>query len=196
MSLKNSISTSDYLPYDEYKRLLAALHDDKEFLFELFATLGFCTACRVSDLLQFRWSDVVCTPTMKVTEQKTGKTRNIPFNKNVQARILDLYRKLGSPDIDNLVFDSPAKPGQPMTRQHINQMLKVFKRRYNIQINNFSTHTFRKTFGRYVYENNNRSPESLMLLNKIFRHANHETTLRYIGITQDEINKVFDSIKI
>lgn len=196
MSLKNQIATSDYLPYEEYKRLLERLHKDHEYLFELFATLGFCTACRVSDILNLCWKDIINVPSLTVVEQKTGKTRKIPFNKNIQAKFLDLYNRLGTPEAGNIIFTTNRSKGKPMSCQHINRWLKHFKVRYKLNINNFSTHTFRKTFGRYVYELNNRSPESLMLLNKIFKHANFQTTLRYIGITQDEIDRVFDSIAI
>ena len=41
-----------------------------------------------------------------------------------------------------------------------------------------------------------RSAESLILLNQIFRHSNLETTRRYIGLAQEDIDKVFDSIRL
>ena len=65
-----------------------------------------------------------------------------------------------------------------------------------LPIRAFSTHTFRKTFGRYVYELMGRSAEGLILLNQIFRHSNLETTRRYIGLAQEDIDKVFDSIRL
>ena len=39
-------------------------------------------------------------------------------------------------------------------------------------------------------------PEGLILLNQIFRHSNLETTRRYIGLAQEDIDKVFDSIRL
>ena len=71
----------------------------------------------------------------------------------------------------------------------------MFKFKYRLSIDNFSTHTFRKTFGRYVYDTNEHSAESLLLLNKILNHSNIDVTKRYIGITKEEINQVFDSIQ-
>ena len=47
--------------------------------------------------------------------------------------------------------------GEPLTIQCVNKKLKDFKYDYKVKIGNFSTHTFRKTFGRYVYENNKRA---------------------------------------
>lgn len=57
-----------------------------------------------------------------------------------------------------------------------------------------SPHTFRKTFGRYVYDSNNRSAESLILLNKILNHSSIQITKTYLGITKDEVNGIYASI--
>lgn len=194
MAKKNQLTTSDHLQYDEYLRLLDRLHNDKEYLFELYARLSFCTACRASDVLNFRWRDIIGLKQCVVTEKKTGKTRAIPLNDVVQSKITELYRLLGSPDKNDLIFKSKFT-GQPITIQYINQRLKFYKGRYRISIDHFSTHTFRKTFGRYVYDSNNHSAESLLLLNRILNHSNIDVTKRYIGITKEEINKVFDSIQ-
>ncbi|MFR9496330.1 MAG: integrase, partial [Rikenellaceae bacterium] len=79
--------------------------------------------------------------------------------------------------------------------EYINRLLKLFKIKYRLPIKAFSTHTFRKTFGRYVYDTNWRSAESLILLNSIFRHSSIDITKVYIGLRQAEIDGVFDSIR-
>lgn len=193
MAKKNQLTTSDHLQYEEYLRLLERLHEDKEYLFELYARLAFCTACRASDVLSLRWQDIVDQSYCMVTERKTGKTRAVPFNSHVQSKLLELYRALGTPNKSELIFKSKST-NQAITIQYINQQLKYFKFRYKLEIDHFSTHTFRKTFGRYVYDTNNHSAESLLLLNRILNHSNIDVTKRYIGITKEEINKVFDSI--
>lgn len=194
MAAKNQLTKSDYLPYSEYVRLLDCLHSDKLYIWELYAVLAFCTACRSSDVRKLKWSEVLNQTNITITEQKTGKTRKIYFNKGVRERISNLYSKI-SPTEDGLIFEN-EKTGKPITIQCVNQKLKMFKMRYRLRIGNFSTHTFRKTFGRYVYELNNRSSDSLILLNQIFKHANLEITKIYIGITQDEINQIYSSIKL
>lgn len=193
MAKKDQLTTSDHLPYDEYLNLLKGLHEDKQYMFELYARLSFCTACRASDVLQFRWKDVLGSRKCTVTEKKTGKTREIPINATVQTKIAELYNKLGSPDRDSYIFTGSNRE-TPLTIQYVNRRLKTFKVKYRLSIDHFSTHTFRKTFGRYVYDSHNHSAESLLLLNRILNHSNIETTKRYIGITKEEINKVFDSI--
>ena len=193
MAKKNQLTTSDYLEYPEYERLLTCLHDDNEFLWELYARLGFCTACRASDILNFRWVDILDRTEHVVVEQKTKKARKLSFNQSVQRKLKELYNLLGRPSKDEFIFISKTT-GRPLTIQYINQKLKDFKYKYRIKIGNFSTHTFRKTFGRYVYDTHNHSAESLILLNKILCHSNINITKTYIGITQDEINNIFNSI--
>lgn len=193
MAKKNQLTTSDYLEFNEYDRLLGRLHEDKEYLWEMYARLSFCTACRVSDVLSLKWKDVLNQSLLVIVEQKTKKTRKIPFNVSVKNKIVELYSLLGSPNINELIFVSKVT-GDAITVQYINQKLKEFKVKYRVCIGNFSTHTFRKTFGRYVYETNNRSAESLILLNKILNHSNINVTKTYIGITQDEINSIYNSI--
>lgn len=194
MAKKNQLTTSEHLPYSEYERLLKCLHEDKEYRWEMYARLSFCTACRVSDVLKFKWEQILDTASVDVTEQKTGKTRRIPLNPSVQKKFRELYALLGHPDKQDYVMASSIGD-KPLTVQRINQMLKVFKVKYRLKIGNFSTHTFRKTFGRYVYDTNNHSAESLLLLNKILNHTSIQVTKTYIGITQEEINGIFNAIR-
>ena len=48
-------------------------------------------------------------------------------------------------------------------------------------------HTFRKTFGRYVYESMGRTTEALILLSMILKHSSPQVTMVYLGIRQEEI---------
>lgn len=194
MAKKNQLTTSDHLKYPEYQRLLECLHNDGEYRWEMYARLSFCTACRASDVMQFKWCQILDKAAIVVTEKKTKKTRRIPLNPSVQRKFKELYDLLGKPDRKDYILQS-NHGDKPMTIQYINQRLKDFKYKYRLQIDHFSTHTFRKTFGRYVYDTHNHSAESLMLLNKILAHSSIEVTKAYIGITQDEIGDIFDSIK-
>lgn len=194
MAKKNQLTTSDYLEYDEYIRLLKCLHLDYKYVWELYAILGFSTACRASDILNMRWKDFLGKNEFVVFEKKTRKSRPITINQDIKSKLHELYKCMGSPDQEGYCISKDGK--EAFTIQWVNRRLKEFKKMYNIQIKNFSSHTFRKTFGRYVYEHYNRSAEGLMLLNKILNHSNIEVTKTYIGITQDEIDNVFNSLKI
>ena len=195
MAQKNQLTTADHLDFEEFKRFLNCLHEDKLYLWELYARVSFYTACRAYDVLKLRWIDILDKQEVIVCEKKTHKKRKIWFTARVRDKITSLWKLLGQPNTALHIFLS-EKCGEPYSIQFVNRMLKRFKYKYALNIGNFSTHTFRKTFGRYVYDENGHSAESLMLLNKILNHSNLQVTQTYIGITQDEIDNIYKSIKI
>lgn len=194
MSLKGQITTADYLPMEEFNRLCESLHNDRLFLWELYCRLQFCTAFRRKDVLELKWKDVLNKDELVKIESKTGKIRLIEFNKSVKNKLNELYNLLGCPEPEQKIIYNKSR-NRPYHEDSINRKMKHFQIKYNLSIKRFSTHTFRKTFGRYVYESDNKSAESLILLNEIFRHSSLQITKRYIGLQQDEIKKVFKSIK-
>jgi integrase len=191
--IKGQLTTADYLSIEDFNRLMDGLRKDKQYLWELYCRLSFCTALRVSDVLSLKWNNILGKDELDKVERKTDKSRRLKFNPQVKAKIKELYHLLGDPDFSQPVIYN-KKTKEAYTKEHINRLLKTFRTRYRIPIKAFSTHTFRKTFGRYVYENNGRSAESLILLNSIFKHSTIEITKVYIGLRQDEINNVFNSI--
>ncbi len=194
MSLKGQLTTADYLSIEEFNHLCESLHNDRLFLWELYCRLQFCTGFRRKDVLSLKWEDVLDKDELIKIESKTGKARMVDFNESVKLKILELYNLLGEPAPESIIMYN-KRLGKPYHRDSINNKLKIFKYNYKLSIGNFSTHTFRKTFGRFVYEINGRSAESLILLNTIFRHDSIETTKRYIGLRKDEIKQVFQSIQ-
>jgi len=50
----------------------------------------------------------------------------------------------------------------------------------------------RKTFGFHAYRNG----YSVELLQQVFNHSAPSVTLRYIGITQDDIDEVYFSLEL
>ena len=195
MSVKGQITTAEPLEFKDFLRLLSSLHEDGNYLWELYCCISFCTACRVSDVLSMTWKDVLDRDALYKIEQKTGKTRQIPFNENVQRRITSLYKLLGSPDKRLPVICNP-KTKKPYTTQYINDTLKYLRVKYRLPIKRFSSHTFRKTFGRYVYESMGRTTEALILLSMILKHSSPQVTMVYLGIRQEEIAGVYETIQL
>lgn len=191
---KGKLTTADYLAIKDFNRLVDGLHTDGLYMWELYCRLSFCTALRASDVLTLTWKDILDRDFLDKTEKKTQKGRRITFNTSVQHKIKELYTLQGEPDKKGSPFLNP-RTKTTYSLEYINRLLKEFRVRYRLPIKAFSTHTFRKTFGRYVYESSGRSAESLILLNSIFRHSSIDITKVYIGLRQAEIDKVFNSIK-
>ena len=195
MSKKGSITTADYLPYEDYKRLVQSLIDEKKYWWACYCILSFCTGLRISDVLRLKWSDVLDQRKIVIVAKKTGKTHGIPIGENAMDHFRKLYERMGEPDMESIIL---ARHGsnEAVSCQYINREIKKWASRYNLDIENFSSHSFRKTFGRYVYEKSGCSDKALMYLNRIFKHSNIETTMIYLGIRDEEISGIFKSIEI
>jgi integrase len=196
MSAKGSITTSDYLSFEEYRRLVNCLWVDGEYKWSLYCVLSFGLALRISDVLNLVWDDVLEVDSATVEEKKTKKVRRIEIGDSVKKHVKAAYEKLGRPNRRTYIFSTKKSNGFPVSREYVNRVLKTFKEKYSLSIGNFSSHTFRKTFGRYVYESMGRKEEALILLNQVFKHTSIRTTIRYIGIRDNEIGNLFNSIVI
>ena len=85
-----------------------------------------------------------------------------------------------------------------MTRQAVDLMLKKVRVRYRVMSAQvFSSHSLRKTFGRRVWLqecDRGRGDQALLLLCDVFGHSSIAITKRYLGIRQEEILSVYDSL--
>ena len=62
-----------------------------------------------------------------------------------------------------------------------------------MKIENFSTHSLRKTFGRKVVESAGMDAEmALIRLSELFNHRDVATTRRYLGLRQSELLETYD----
>lgn len=190
MSAKGQLTTSDYLPYEEYQKLVDCLERDKNYKGAAYCIISFSFGLRVGDVLKIRWCQIIGQKNLVVTETKTGKTKRIPIGIKTEERLHSLFKKQAMRDLNSTIFVN--KDGESVSIQYINKWLKSCKDKYNLRIENFSSHTFRKTLGRYIYNKMGRTQESLVLLNRIFRHSNINITMIYLGLRDDEISNVFN----
>lgn len=196
MSVKGSITTSDYLPFSDYKRMVQTFIDEEKYWWACYFILSFCTGLRFSDVSKLRWKDVLEQRGIFVTAKKTGKKHWIPIGTNASDHLHTLYERMGKPEKSNCILAGTLDGKKVVSIQYINKALKRFAGKYKLDIEHFSTHTFRKTFGRYVYEKSGRSNDALLYLNRIFKHNNLDTTMIYLGIRDEEIASIFNSIEI
>lgn len=193
MSKKGSITASDFLPYEEYQRLVESLMADGKFKYALYCILSFALALRASDVRKLTWKEVLGQNKLIIQEKKTKKVKAIPIGPKTTEKIEEIYYLLGCPDEDKNIFINKYGD-QVMSLQFINRMMKSWKDTYHLKIGNISSHTFRKTFGRYVYDKMGRTEESIINLQRIFRHASPQTTMIYIGLRDDEIGQIFEDL--
>ena len=128
-----------------------------------------------------------------VIEKKTGKELNIKVTDDIKNIIKKCFLKL-SPNKKDYIFTSQAN--EVLSVQYVNQKLKSIKNKYHLSLERFSSHTFRKTFGRQVWKENNYSEKALILLSDLFNHASIKDTKRYLGIIEEEIPNVYESLNL
>ncbi|MGP8214257.1 MAG: tyrosine-type recombinase/integrase [Bacteroidia bacterium] len=192
MSLKGTKTTTSGMEWNTMLGLLVRLKNDGKLREYLLIATGSFFGLRVGDLLNIKWNDVLDKDEFSITEGKTGKHRKITINKFAKEAI-----KYGADSlIQKGIFDSEGyifcnKYGRKLTRQFINLLLQEVSRDYNIKMQNPSTHTLRKTFGKRVWESDGKSERALVYLSEIFSHSSLAVTKRYIGITDKIIADVY-----
>jgi integrase len=195
MGLKGQKTRTTYLDWNEMLVLLQKLERDGEYRFMLLFAIGSYTALRYGDLSMLRWKDLMGRDKMVVIEGKTQKERVIHINQHLSEIIERMFQILGIENDDELVFVN--KDGnKPVNIQYVNRRLKLLAVKYKLQIEpeGVSTHMFRKTLGRRVWEQNNHSEKSLILLGNLFNHSSVKVTKAYLGIREKEIGDLYLSL--
>ena len=194
MSVKNTNSTADYIPWDTAMNLIHRLYKDGEYTMSLLIGCGCFFGLRISDLLSLTWKQILAEDGMfTLNEKKTGKRRAIKVNANFKKHIEDCHKALGITDDNKPCFIS--RKGCVYTTQRINVKFKYIKVRYGLKMGNISTHTMRKTFGRKVFESAGEQAEvALVRLMELFNHSSVAITKRYLGIRQQELMETYDML--
>ena len=194
MSLKGSTTTTTYLDWNDFISLITRLEKDENYKFCLLISIGVFTGLRISDLLTLKYSDLLNSETFYIREKKTQKQRSIKVNKDLKEIVSRIVQKSKVIDLEQLIFINKYGT-KSIDKSYVNVKLKEIIKMYRIRLDgNVSTHTFRKTLGRRVMEVNNYSNESLILLMDLFGHSSMSITKRYLGIREQEIHNVYDSL--
>lgn len=159
--------------------------------------MGLNTAFRISDLLRLQWQDVwndeaglhrshIC-----VEEHKTGKVRTVPINRSVKKALTE-YRctcKQAAP-VDYL-FPSMHDKTHSLSRYQAYRIIKQAAVACGLD-QHISCHSLRKTFGYHAWKQG--TPPAMLM--ELYNHSSYGITKRYLGIEQDEKDKVYLKIDL
>ena len=153
----------------------------------LLFVMGINNGLRVGDLLKLKVSDIDGLKpgqSINIIESKTGKKNVLMVNKSVY-RAIQQYIDHVRPTTDAYLFAS-RKTKKPLTIQAVNALVKKWTATINIK-GNFGAHTLRKTFG---YVQRTEFSVGFEVLAKRYNHSSPAVTMRYLGITAEEVNEV------
>ncbi len=158
----------------------------RDYLLFLF---GINIGLRISDIIKLKVKDVLNSDkTMKthieITEKKTGKIKRFKVNSTLTE---ELYNFIKDKGMEDYIFKSRNGHNQHITRERAYIILNKTSKK--VGLTEVGTHTLRKTFGYWFYQ----QTQDVALLQQLFNHSSPSVTLRYIGINQDEIDKAYDN---
>ena len=154
--------------------------------------MGIHTALRISDLLRLRWDDVYdfasgrVRQRVTITEKKTGKTKTIALHKNVTTALQSYVDNAKS---GVFLFENP-RTKKAISRIQAYRIIRAAAEAVGIPTP-VSCHSLRKTFGYRALKDNKSNSEIIIIIMQIYNHSSVTITLRYLGITQDDLNAVY-----
>lgn len=168
--------------------------------------IGINVGIRASDLRTLKWSfffDKQNDGTLKFKESykfMPMKTRSqkkfvtINFNNAVKQVINGYISEYPIDNLDGYLF--PSRVGNDsITVGALRKIVKEIANEAGIE-QNIGSHSLRKTFGFWVWHEANDKNKALVILQNIFNHSSQTTTMRYIGLMDDEIADTFNSLDL
>jgi len=121
-------------------------------------------------------------PHIVLTEQKTGKEKTVALNRQAAgALLLCLPHRRGKH-----IFANNRKNGAAISRVQAWRIIRAAAESVKIK-GRVACHSLRKTFGYHAWKNG-ASPAVIM---DIYNHSSYEVTRRYLGISQDDRDRVY-----
>jgi integrase len=151
--------------------------------------VGVNLSLRISDLLKLKYADLNLEErSLKLIEAKTGKQKLIRLNASAISVIA--RRKQDNPDHVWLfqVHCNRAKD-KPISRVSVSRVFKDAGELVGLRIN---THSMRKSRGMAMYKDG----VPIEKIAKVLNHSNTTSTLRYLGITQEEVLQTYDDYEL
>ena len=132
---------------------------------------GYCCLLRQS-----------CLSEITLIEQKSKKPKTIALNKTVISALASYFPNT-TPNTALILNDRTNKS---ITRTQAHRIISTAAKEANIT-HKVSCHSLRKTFGYHAWQSG-ISPAVIM---DIYNHSSMDITKRYLGVSQDDKNKVY-----
>ena len=184
---------------DEHHRQLASRN-------KLLFVIGINVGLRASDLITLKWSfflDGVKDGEYKFKEfytlqpKKTRKQKKFVklfFNNTVKKVIVEYLNEFPTDNLDEYMFKS-REGDCAIAATTLWRIIKNAAKEAGIN-QNIGSHSLRKTWGRFCFEQAEDKTRALVLLQKAFNHSSQDVTLHYLGLLDEDIQDMYESVNI
>jgi len=163
----------------------------------LLFVIGVNSALRSSDLRNLKVSDVLdnkgnIKKYLYTIVKKTKREIKITINKAMKEAINYYLSKAQVFNPDQYLFKS-KRSDKPIDNVALFYLIKKWTKAVDLTNERYSAHSLRKTWGYQarVYHN-----ASIEMISEKLGHRSTKVTKRYIGISQEEVNKMEEEINI
>lgn len=208
---KHSEAAEPIKSLDDINRISKHLVDTQRYRDNLLFICGINFGLRISDLLELKVGHLLNTDgrsyreRVQVQEKKTGNVRTL-FPNDAVMDAADLYfgyltSKREPISLNDYLFQSYSNKGKNMEHNNLKRrsVERILKEVINDELGipvKASTHCLRKTFAYQVIMNAKDRSRAIEFLQKIFGHSSQQVTLHYAGITDDEIQDMYQNLNL
>ena len=151
--------------------------------------IGVNLSLRISDLLRIKYSDLdMVNRLLSVRESKTGKFRQIRLNLTV-IRIVNRRQAEHPEDIWLFQGQSNRNSAKPVSRVTVARIFSEVGKKHGIKL---GTHSMRKSRGWALWSDG----VPIEKISKVLNHSQPAVTMRYLGITKEEVLQTYDDYQL
>lgn len=173
---------------------------------KLLFLIGINIGIRASDLRTMKWNffyDQKSDGTWEwkpfyvlqpMKQKKQKKFVKLFFNETVRTAVEKYLSAYPEQNQDDYVFPS-RKGNEPITVSSLCRIVKDAAEEAGIK-QNIGSHSLRKTWGFFCFHEAEDKNKALVILQQCFGHSSTQVTLRYIGLMDDEIEDMYNSVNL
>lgn len=170
---------------------------------KLLFLIGMNVGIRASDLRTLKWSffyeeDGTFKNGYKIQpmkQRKQGKFITMYFNATIKKAIENYVSDYPLDNLDSFLFASRKGDNEPICVKSLWRIIKDAAAEAGIK-QNIGSHSLRKSWGFWCWHKASDKNKALVILQLCFNHSSTQTTARYIGVMDDEIEEMYNSIDL
>jgi len=180
---------------DQIARIKRNLKTEKTAVMYALFVIGINTNLRVSDLLNLRWENVWLEDTrtlrdhIELIEQKTEKKRRIKLTAPIADALNYLLENIRAPEPSDPIIRN-ALTRERYSREHLSRLLAKEAKKVGIQ-DSIGIHGLRATWGFHAVVTFH---QPITLVQAAFNHSNQRQTMDYLGISDEQLTEVYETV--